>query len=216
MRIAFSLVIAAALSTGAAACAAGSGQDPLTLQSQQDGTTSCVASTASGPQAWNAPVGSAEEMFTNTSAAPLTIGSVSLLDPHNLVLHGSVLYRMAHAAHALPPSWSWVREGQAVPPADWRARQRVPGAVMPPAGRPVELNGRINSKVDRWQIALDISAASPAGGWARGEVVHYTAASRSYTLVARNGMAIGTSRRPVQPSCDASMRAMAAAAGSGS
>jgi hypothetical protein len=122
---------------------------------------------------------------------------------------------MAHAAYALPPESPWIQEAQAVPPADWRARQRVPGAVMPPAGGPVEVNGQVNSKVDRWEIVLDITAATPAGGWALGETVHYTTAGRSDTLVAENGLAIGTSRGPAQHSCDAPMTAIAAAFGSG-
>lgn len=67
---------------------------------------------------------------------------MALIDPHNLVLHGSVLYRMPRDLHALPASGPWAQEGQGVPPADWRARQRVPGAVMPPIGGPVEVNGQ--------------------------------------------------------------------------
>jgi hypothetical protein len=201
------LAILAVLVTTVTACSSGGG--PLVVGIQQDGSSSCTLST--GPQAWAAPVGFGTFMYWNQTSAPLTIDSVTLLDPHHLVLHRSVLYRMVHDAHSLANSAPWAQEGRYVPLADWRARQRIPGAVLPPAGGPVELNGQVNSKVDRWEIAVEVSAASPAGGWALGEAVHYEEAGQTYTVQARSGLAIGTSRGPAQHSCDAPMSAIQAA-----
>lgn len=206
------LAILAALVTVVTACASGGG--PLVVGIQQDSSSSCTLST--GPQAWDVPVGFGSFMYWNQTSAPLTIDSVTLLDPHNLVLHRSVLYRMVHAAHALANASPWAQEGQYVPLADWRARQRIPGAVLPPAGGPVELNGQVNSKVDRWEIAVEVSAASPAGGWATGEVVQYEEAGQTYTVQAGSGLAIGTSRGPAQRSCDAPMNAIKAVFAGGS
>jgi hypothetical protein len=198
------------LGAGVTACASGDAGGPLVLGDVQEGMSACMAdSPSSGLPTWDAPVGYAEEMFWNKSARPLRVESVRLLDPHNLVLHGSVLYRMAHTSHALPTSWAWTQIGQE-DPALWRARQRIPGAVMPPVGGPVEVNGNINTKVDRWEIVVDISAASPAGGWALGEVVQYQAGGQAYTLEAREGLSIGTSRRPAAHSCDGKLSAISA------
>ena len=155
------------------ACASSGSPGPLVVGIHQEGTSACAPSYSDGPSAWDAPVGYAEDMYWNNSSAPLTIESVSLIDPHNLVLRGSVLYRIPRDRYPLPISGPWAQLGSTVPPADWRARQRVPGAVMPPIGGPVEVNGHINGKVDRWEIVVDVSAATPAGGWALGEIVRY-------------------------------------------
>jgi hypothetical protein len=196
------------------ACTSSGSSGPLVVGIQQEGMTSCAPSYSDGPNAWDAPIGYAEDTYWNDSSAPLTIESVSLIDPHNLVLRGSVLYRMPHDLHALSTSAPWVQEGRWVPPADWRARQRVPGAVMPPIGGPVEVNGHVNGKVDRWEIAVDVSAATPAGGWALGEIVRYKAGGQSYTAEARTGMGIGTSLEAAH-SCDAQMNAIQAAFAAG-
>jgi hypothetical protein len=206
--------LAVLLSAAATGCASSGSSGPLVVGIQQEGMSACAPSYSDGPNAWDAPIGYAEDTYWNDSSVPLTIESVSLIDPHNLVLHGSVLYRMPHYLHALPISDSWVQEGQAVPPADWRARQRVPGAVMPPIGGPVEVNGHINSKVDRWEIAVDVSAATPAGGWALGEIVRYKVGGRSFTAETRTGMGIGTSLDRAR-SCDAQMNAIQAAFAAG-
>ncbi|HMH94251.1 MAG TPA: hypothetical protein VK586_24610 [Streptosporangiaceae bacterium] len=52
--------------------------------------SSCAPSYSTGPNAWDAPIGYAEDIYWNNSSASLTIEPVSLIDPHNLVLHGSV------------------------------------------------------------------------------------------------------------------------------
>lgn len=206
-----SLVIMALLAACVTACAP-SGPGPLVLNQQQEGISSCMPnSPADGLHTWATPVGYAEDMYWNQSSQALTIESVSLLDPHNLVLHGSVLYEMVHDFHPLPLAWAWAQEGREVPAAEWRARQRIPGAVMPPIGGPFEQNGNISHKVNLYEIVVDISAATSAGGWALGEVVKYQASGRAYTFEARTGLGIGTARRLARESCNAQMKAIKAA-----
>jgi hypothetical protein len=214
------LAVMAVLCAGVTACGSsggsagsGGGSGPsLALNEGQDAISSCLAdSPSSGLPTWDTPVGYAEDMYWNKSSVPLTIESVALLDPHDLVLHGSVLYKMVHAEHALPLAWPWIREGQKVPPAEWRARQRIPGPVMPPAGGPVDVNGNLSHKIDLYEIVVRISATTPAGGWALGEIVRYKTADHIYTFKARTGLGIGSAQGPVTHSCDAKMKAIAAA-----
>ena len=160
-----------------------------------------------GLPTWDAPAGYAEDMYWNQSSQPLTIEAVQLLDPHNLVLQGSVLYKMAHASHALPLASGWAQMGREDPPA-WQARQRIPGAVMRPVGGPVDVNGNLSHKIDLWEIAVDVTATTPAGGWALGEIVRYKTAGRTYTFEARAGLALGTSLSPFTHSCDGRLNAI--------
>lgn len=160
---------------------------------------------------WDAPVGYAEDMYWDQSSKPLTVESVSLLDPHNLVLHGGAIYKMPHSRHPLPISWAWADEGREVPAGGWSARQRIPGATIPPVGEPVIVNGAISFKADLYEIVVDISAGTPAGGWALGEVVRYTWDGGTYTFVAKTGLGVGTTNGPGNHSCDAQMRAIAGA-----
>jgi hypothetical protein len=167
-------------------------------------------SPADGLDSWATPVAYAEDMYWNQGSAPLTVESVSLLDPHNLILHGSLVYEMAHARHPLPISWAWADVGSKVPPSEWRARQPIPGAVSPPSASPVETNGTLSNKVNLYEIVLDISAATPVGGWALGEVVTYKAGGVSYVFTAKTGLGIGTSRLPAKDSCNAQITAIVA------
>ena len=211
-RRAARIAIMAALCAGATACASGTGPGPLVLNEGQEGISSCMSNNpASGLLTWDTTVGYAEDMYWNKSSQPLTIEFVSLLDPHNLVLHGSVLYKMAHASHALPLSSAWAKEGEEVPLAEWRGRRLIPAAVMPPVGGPVDVNGSLSHKIDLYEIVVDISAATPAGGWALGEVVRYQAGGHAYTFEARTGLGIGTTGRLPTHSCDTQMQAIKAA-----
>ena len=80
---------------------------------------------------------------------------------------------------------------------------------MSTAGGPPELNGKVNTKIDFWQIDLDVHAASPAGGWALGEVVRYQVSGVTYTLRAENGISIASS--PGDKGCDADQNAIQSA-----
>ncbi len=205
----------AVLCTLVTACGSSGGPGPLVLSEGRDSITSCIpGSRGDGLLTWDAPVGYAEDMYWNKSPRALTVESVKLIDPHNLVLHGSVLDKMAHASHALPIDWARDQIGHE-DPAAWRARQPVPGAVMPPAGGPVDVNGSLSGKIDLWEIVVDVSAASPAGGWALGEMVRYQSGGQAWTLEAGTGLGLGTSLGPVQHSCDAPMKAIAAAFAAG-
>ncbi|MGH3277121.1 MAG: hypothetical protein ACRDNZ_22680, partial [Streptosporangiaceae bacterium] len=215
------LAITVLLAAGVTACASlSSGQGPLRLNQgnngQQGGISLCMANVpASGMLTWHTPVGFALDMYWDQSAKPLTITSVSLLDPHNLVLHGSVLYKMTHAAHALPLAAAWAQESSQAAKyaslADWRARQRLPGGVIPPVGGPVDVNGSLSNKINFYEIVVDVSATSPAGGWALGEVVRYQARGQAYTFKAETGLSIGSSLISVRHTCDAATKEMAAA-----
>ena len=121
----------------------------------------------------------------------------ALLDPHNLVLHGGLVYEMAHSRHPLTPAIAWVQEGRGAPRAAWAHRQPLPGAVIP-AGRGIPAGGKISPKFNLYEIAVDVSDATPGGGWALGEVVRCRAGGRTYTFKARTGIGIGSARVPVK------------------
>jgi hypothetical protein len=56
---------------------------------------------------------------------------------------------------------------------------------------------------DVYEIAVDMSAASPAGGWATGVVVTYRAGGTTYTSTLMVGLAIGSDAKPLSSGCDA-------------
>jgi hypothetical protein len=65
-------------------------------------------------------------------------------------------------------------------------------------------------KPDVYEIAVDISAASPAGGWTPGVVVTYRAGGSTYTSTLRAGLAIGSGAKPLSSGCDALTRSVQA------
>lgn len=216
LRWLYAAVVAACLVVVDAACSAGSPTNgPLRPMQYDASISSCIPDSPVEPgiTTWSSPVAYAENMYWNQSSAPLTVESVAMLDPHGLVLHGSVVYQMVHASHPLPISWGWNAVASHVPAREWAGRQRVPGAVIPPTQGPVYVDGRLSKKVSLWEIVLDVSAASPAGGWALGEVVRYRWRGTSYTLAVQTGIGIGTWGLPPGQQCDAQMNAIAKAFG---
>ena len=173
----------------------------------QRGMSGCspAPNPASGITAWNSPVGFAEDWFYNPSATPVTIESLSLLDPHNLVLHGGVVYEMPHSQHPLLLQTAWAKEGQGADPVTWAHRQPVRGAVI------LAEHVRRTLRSTVYVIVADISDATRGGGRALGEVVRYRAAGRTYTLKAEEGMAIGSALVPIDGSCDAQFKDLSAA-----
>jgi hypothetical protein len=87
----------------------------------------------------------------------------------------------------------------------WAHRQPIHGAVIP--AERVKRTLRSNVCV----IVADISDATRRGGWARGEVMRYRAAGRTYTIKAEEGMAIGSALVPIDRSCDAQLKDLSAA-----
>jgi hypothetical protein len=197
-RICRGLLIIGLLGDVLAAC--GSAQPdsgPLVTVNVPDGLTGCQSTGAYGI-AWDSRIGFAEDMYYNQSHLPLTVESVRLLDPHNLVSHGGLLYEMYQDRHPLITATLWDNMGHGAAARQWAARQPIPGAVIPPGhGLPP---GLLPSKrFNAWEIVIDISAVKPGGGWALGEVVTYRAGGTLYTVTAETGIEIGSGHQENSP-----------------
>ena len=96
-------------------------------------------------------------------------------------------------------------------PGLWAGRQNVPGAVIPPETSTIGTPGP--DARDEYEVVLDISAKTPAGGWAIGQRVTYRQGNGQYTVRAYTGYAIGPPRtgRPGSPECQAQWAAITAA-----
>jgi hypothetical protein len=190
-----------------AGCSAG-GQ-PLASANNQEGVLVCAEApnqyASVGVTAWNSPMGYSITWYYNASAAPLEIASVSLIDPHGLVLHGAIVYEMRHSEHPLINVAGWPLMGQGADPGAWAHRQRVPGAVIPAETGTPAPNAR-----DLYVVVPDISAATPAGGWAIGLQVTYRQGGTQYTFLSYEGYAIGPPG-PDGPRCQAQQDAIHAA-----
>ena len=87
----FRYAAAAALTAAAglllAACSAGS-RPPLVDMKAQEGEKVCFPAPngAADTPAWNSPVGFALNLYYNASSTPVEVESVTLIDPHNLIL----------------------------------------------------------------------------------------------------------------------------------
>src|SRR5258707_8139124 len=80
---------------------------------------------------WEAPVGFTLDMYVNLGNQPATIQSLSLVDSHGLVLHGGLVYELVRSKHALSFFGAWPSSNACANPGAWRARQPIPGAVIP-------------------------------------------------------------------------------------
>jgi hypothetical protein len=131
------------------------------------------------------------DRFCNRSPLALTVGSVRLLDPHNLVSHGGLVYEMYQDQHPLISAALWDKMGEGAPARQWAARRAIPGAVIAPGhGLPL---GLLRSRhPNSWEVVVDVSASKPGGGWALGEVVTCRAGGSRYTVTAETGIAIGS------------------------
>jgi hypothetical protein len=128
-------------------------------------------------------------LFVNESHSPLTIESVSLIDPHNLTLSGALVYEMAHSQHPLLQTGGLADLGKSVPTADWARRQPVPGAVIA-AGHP-GTKLLPSPSLNIYEIVPAVEQKAPGGGWALGEIVSYQASGQTYTIRAYTGYGIG-------------------------
>jgi hypothetical protein len=191
-RVAAGIALAAVL---IAACSgpglrAGTGARALVSGAQPKDLVSCIVAPdvrSTGIGEWDTPIGFALDMYYNHAHRPLTIKSVSLIDSHNLVLHGALLYKMPHSQRPLIQETAWDRLSQSAQPNSWAARQAIPGAVMLPE-RPVHATGTVAR--DIYQLVLDISSRTPQGGWAAGEIVRYSSGGQRYTVTTYTGYAI--------------------------
>jgi hypothetical protein len=123
------------------------------------------------------------------AVAVLAATSVSLIDSHNLVLHGAIVYEMRHSENPLIDVAGWELMGHSGVPSLWARRQNVPDAVIPPETSAIAVPGP--DARDEYQVVLDISAKTPAGGWAIGQQVTYRQGNTQYTVRAYTGYAIG-------------------------
>jgi hypothetical protein len=130
------------------------------------------------------------------------VESVSLLSQHNLILHRTAVYKVAHFKIALAYQWAWGQEGSTYSAAQWAAiRQRVPGAVIPPGNGPIAPDDFMKLNPDVYEVGVDLSAASPAGGWTSGVVMKYRAGGTDYTATFMVGLAIA----PTTNACNSAL-----------
>ncbi len=173
----------------------------LVSEAVPKGLVTCIAapnSKSTGIDKWDTPIGFAFDSYRNRARRPLTVESVSLVDPHNLVLHSALLYAMGHPRQPLIQEFAWARLGQAVRPDAWADRQAIPGAAIP-AERSGQATG--STARDDYQLVLDISSRTPRGGWAAGEAVRYSSGGQSYTVTTYTGYAIAPLRQAATRRC---------------
>ena len=99
-----------------------------------EGLVTCISapnSKSTGIDKWDTPIGFAFDIYYNRARRPITIESVSLVDPHNLILHGALLYEMGHPRQPIIQEIAWAKLAQAVRTNAWADRQGIPGAAMP-------------------------------------------------------------------------------------
>jgi hypothetical protein len=195
-----------------AACSAGSAGQPLAMGTVQKGATACAEAPNEAPStripAWNSPVGYALDWYYNASASPVEIESVSLIDAHNLILRGAIVYEMPHSENPLVQAGGWPTFPQYANPRLWARRQSIPGAVIPAQTSTISAPGP-NAR-DEYQVALDISAKTPRGGYAIGDQLTYRQGNTQYTIRTYTGYAIGPPGTD-GPKCQAQENAIAAA-----
>jgi hypothetical protein len=192
------------ITTTTAPRGAASGNDagPLVTTAPPRGAASCmpVPNPVGHVDTWHTPVAFNLDMFLNQAHVPLTIESVTLIDPHNLILEGAIVYEMPHSRYPLAVNAAVADEAAAVPAALWARHQKVPGAVIGPGhSAPID---KVLSTTDLYQIAPEVSLAMRAGGWALGEIVTYQAGGHEYTVEAQTGYAIGSPLVPAAQSCN--------------
>jgi hypothetical protein len=199
-----------------AACAAGSSTgQALAVGVVQEGAKYCAGAPSvpvNGIPAWNSPIGWAIDWYYNTSAASVEIESVSLIDSHNLVLHRAIVYEMRHSENPLIDVAGWELMGHYAVPSLWARRQNIPGAVIPPETSTIATPGP--DARDEYEVVLDISAKTPAGGWAAGQQVTYRQGSTQYRVRAYTGYAVGPPGPPDgsgSPDCRTQWTAITAA-----
>ena len=198
------LAVFALITTGDRAAYA----NPLTVETAQAGMSFCAPAPDPGTAIthWDSQVGALAGMYYNSSAYPVTLESVSLLSPHNLVLHGAAVYEMDHYRNSLAIVSAWSQEA-----SYGRVRtspQAIPGAVIPAERGP--LADLPVARPNVYEIAVDISDASRAGGWALGISVDYRYLGNTYNFKLMIGISIGSAGGSPGGGCAALMKAIQA------
>jgi hypothetical protein len=154
-----------------------------------------------GILSWHTPIAFTTDWYVNQGRQPVTLKSVSLIDPHGLVLHQALVYEMLHARHPLSLAIAWSQADRGALPSAWNRRQLIPGAVIP-TGHAAGVLTRLSNKDNLYVVVEDITATTPGGGWALGEKLAYLAGGSTYTIEVHTGIGIGSERVPFQNSCN--------------
>jgi hypothetical protein len=112
---------------------------------------------------WYTPFGYAVGFYYNQASTPVKIESVKLIDPHNVVLRSVIVDEMADYQFPLPLYQVRSQFSHGLPWAQWNARAACTWRPAAP-GQPWKESNRNNLNV--YQIGVEMSAASPRGGWA--------------------------------------------------
>jgi hypothetical protein len=193
-RLAAGLVLACTVILAVVrACGDSPGTGGLVADVDQKGMANCTPAPLprSAITTWHSPVWFALDMFVNTSRSPLTVESVSLIDPHNVSLRGALVYEMVHSRFPLLQTGGLADLAASVPAAYWARKQFVPGAVIA-AGDPVQSFAPSPSH-NVFEIVPAVEQRHPGGGWALGEIVTYRAGGKTYTVTAYTGYIISPS-----------------------
>jgi len=195
-----------------AGCSAVGRTQPLQMGTVQKGAKACAEAPNIAPSskipAWNSPAGYALNWYYNSSASPVEMESVSLIDAHNLILDGTIVYEMPHSENPLVQAGGWPTFPEYANPVLWARRQSIPGAVIPPQTSTISVPGP--KARDEYQFALEITAKTPAGGYAIGDQITYRQGNSQYTIRSYTGYAIGPPG-PDGPKCQAQENAIEAA-----
>jgi hypothetical protein len=193
----------ASLALAATACGSGDGRGGLISLQSSWSSVHCllVPSPELGVRSWQSPVSFAANFYVNQGSHPATIESVRLIDAHGLVLHRALVYEMLHARHPLYTAIAWSLADRGALPSSWARRQPIPGAVVPTGHNAGVLKG-LTRDDNLYVIALDITATSPAGGYAFGVAVTYNSGGSTYTLTVYSGIAIGNWHVYLPDSCN--------------
>jgi len=158
-----------------------------------------------GVPTWNTPIGFNFNWYDNQSSTPVKIESVSLISPHNLILHRAISYRgTLESPNMSGYAWNLLRKGATA--SDWAHRQGIPGAVIPPQTAH-DISLRPNEPA--YSIVLDVSSKTAAGGYAIGQKVTYSQGENQYTIRSYTGYAMAPPG-PRGAKCDAYEKAIAA------
>ena len=210
---AFALTIVGALVGGILSACSGTSKSPLALL-QLRGDITCLNSPAPtlGITRWDTPIGFTTDWYVNEGGRPVTITSVQLISPHGITLHRALVYEMVHARHVLYQAISWNDLGRGALPTAWAHRQPIPGAVIPVASSK-QSQENADTTDGYYVVAEEITATTPAGGWALGEKLTYTSGGATFTIEAHTGIGIGSYTGPVADRCKSQVAYMKRAFG---
>lgn len=79
----------------------------MLLYSAQKALIACIPAPDPGAEIirWDSQIGYYAGIYYNQSSGPVTMESVSLLHPHNLILHEAAIYKVARFRISLPYEW---------------------------------------------------------------------------------------------------------------